>query len=77
MWLTLVLLVLEIVAKLPQIEEAIKAIIALIKGLKGDEKIAHAKRLRKTIRAFLNGKKNATDTLKCVQEHLADLQAKA
>lgn len=77
MWLSLLLLVLEIVAKLPQIEEAIKAIIALIKGMKGEEKILHAKRLRKSIRSFLDGKKNATDTLKCVQEHLADLQARA
>ena len=77
MWLSLLLIVLEIVAKLPQIESAIKAIIELIRNRDKTEKLVHARRLRKTIRAFLANKKSAGDTLTEVQDQLAELQTVA
>jgi hypothetical protein len=77
MWLSLILLVLEIIAKLPQIEEAIKALIDLIKKRPKAEHLMEAKRLRKNVRGFLLGKKAAHDTLVAVQEHLAELSARA
>lgn len=77
MWLSLLLLVLEIVAKLPQIEEAVKAIVEWLRTRKGPEKLVEAKRLRKNIRGFLTGKKAAHETIKAVQDHLAELQLRA
>ncbi len=77
MWVTFLLLVLEIVAKLPQIETALKAILEMIHDRPREEKVAEVKRARRNIRGFLNGRKNAVDTLRETQDHIADLTARA